>query len=311
MGVGQSKRVLITGAAGFLGKHLSRRLKTSNNVNDNVEVIELKSNLMNFDEVEKEIVSLSKDGGFSACFHFAGISSVPECEANIHQAYAINSTGAVSLAEIIAKNNPGCHFIFPSSGQLYKALTNSSDVLTEESEIETKSTYARSKYLAEIGLSAVGRNLDISVTILRLFNHSHKSQDPRFFIPSIYQQILKAKEENKKEVVLGNIELVRDIGSLHDLLNAFRVLFEIGPKNKVNTYNICSGTGKRLKDIAQEMINRFDQTVSIQVDKSLYRIGEAQNLIGSPDKFMRDYAWVPNGACGIQQLVDSFLADEK
>jgi nucleoside-diphosphate-sugar epimerase len=300
------KKVLITGASGFLGSHLHKRLVQSGSI-----VYSLKSRLTDYEELTKEITSL---GQIDCCFHFAGISFVPDCEKNISLAYAVNTAGVVALAEMLAKTSPKLHFIFPSSAQLYDYKYPAVKI-SEKANLAPLSTYSRAKYLAERGLQTLAEQKGIYVTVLRLFNHSHKSQNKSFLLPSVYQQILSAQNKRDKKIVVGDLSLVRDIGAIQDLVDAFEKVYQSDPSvsaigvNNFEVYNICSQVGKKLQDIVNEIIARSSSEVSIEIDSSLFRIGEPQNICGDATKFMSVFNWSPKRALTVSDLVTSFLKD--
>ncbi|MFZ4405654.1 MAG: GDP-mannose 4,6-dehydratase, partial [Pseudobdellovibrionaceae bacterium] len=170
--------------------------------------------------------------------------------------------------------------------------------------------------LAEQKLQQIAEHLDLQVIVLRLFNHTHKSQGPGFFLPSLHQQILNAEEKIKT----GNLNIVRDLGALQDLLQAFTAIVEsvtfssAGSRNhttpapeKFLVYNICSGHGKNLSLVAEELSKQLGKKVEFEVDPSRSRPNEPFSIVGSSKKFQHDFAWVPHHAMNEVELVKSFL----
>lgn len=294
------RKVLVTGSLGFLGSNLVRKLRQ----NSKIQVFELKSDLLDFATLEAEIRSI---GVLDTCYHFAGLSYVPDCENNIGRAYSINSAAALSLAELLVAVSPGLHFIFPSTAQLYRELDG--QPIDEETPIRPRNVYSRTKLLAEQGLKTLSDEQNLKVTVLRLFNHSHKSQDSRFLLPSVYHQILKARESKEKKIKVGELNLIRDIGAITDLLEAFYSVFDKGPKGQFNVYNICTGAGKKLEDIVSELIARSGAKITIEKDLSLLRPWDAHVICGNPKKFIDHYNWQPMHASNVFDLVDSFLSE--
>lgn len=289
------KSIILTGADGFIGKNLSRFLKAKG-----YQVYLFSGDITSSTDRDTFIKSVPT---LDLTYHFAGISSPSVCLNNKSLAEKVNITGALEFAKMIADRFPTSTFVFPSTGQVYANQTGEeTEMLTEDSVISPVSFYAETKLKAELDLAKLAGKLNLIV--LRLFNHSHKSQDPLFFLPSLYHQILAGN----KSIVTGNLNLVRDFGAIQDLMQAMQLIAESN-STPSGVYNLCSGTGKTLKLMAIELASQMNAEVEWSVDQSLIRSGEPYSIIGSCKKLSSVTSWKPKFSKNEKELIQSFLKD--
>lgn len=286
------KHILVTGADGFLGKNFVKNLSTDRHI-----VHRFQGDITNDTETEKFLRSIPE---IDLTYHFAGISSPAVCLNDKSLATKINVDGAVSFAKSVAEKFPQSTFIFPSTGQVYESSLEG-ETLTENSAVKPVSFYAETKLTAENKLLEI-KNL--KTIVLRLFNHSHKSQDPHFFLPSLYRQI----SDGSTEVKSGNLNLIRDFGAIQDLIPALVLLTQMKIE-KSDVYNMCSGTGKNLRKLATELGVQMKRNIQLKEDPNLIRQNEPQSIIGSSAKFQSAFGWSPTHARNEQDLISNFLKE--
>lgn len=293
------KRIFITGPHGFLGKNLCHLLQKKG---DFVHAFE--GNIKDKVALEKCVKSLPP---IDFCFHLAGLSSDSDCRKDAAEAQATNADAPKELAKILAKYHPGSTFVFPSTGQIYAPVKESDSgiTLTESSPTAPINFYANTKFEAEKKLLEVSSEKDLKVIVLRLFNHTHKSQAPQFFLPSIYKQLL----EDAHTVVTGDLELIRDIGAVQDLMNAFFAIVNSNYSKSYDIFNISSGTPKKLQNIVEILARKLNKHPKWEIDKGLIRQNEPKMVLSSSTKFQTEFNWIPHFAADEESLVNSFLND--
>jgi GDP-4-dehydro-6-deoxy-D-mannose reductase len=319
-------KVWITGADGFLGRNVTTHLQSNG-----YETSELVMTLPNWESIQRAVEKIATDtssqgDGKSAArkqsqvlIHFAGLSHVPTCEKNPELAYSVNALGTVLLLEAIRKSEMPLRFIFASTAQVYAKGEEGGDwVFTEESPISPQNLYARTKLLAESALSEATLSSSIQGEILRIFNHTHRTQSPDFFLPHLHQELLKSKElGGGRAIPVGNLDLARDLGCVQDFCRAIEAILAHQPKpgavpgvqakSSIPVWNIASGTAKNLRMLAEEMAKRIGCQPNFEVDSSRLRKGEPIRIVGSHDRLTRATGWVPH-AKSEADLIESFLA---
>lgn len=298
----EKKKILLTGASGFIGSKLKPHLESQGH-----QIFAPEFDLRKLDE----IIKVAEQGPFDVVIHLAGISTVDQARKDTHSAYQINTLGPYLLAKEIQKNSPGFHFIFPSTAHVYDfmgmAKKNEKVIVDENSPILPQNIYADTKYAAEVLLKEMFHMYGMKLTILRLFNHVHKSQSNQSFLGKIYHAFKDSREKNV-HLNLGNIEIYRDFSLLHDLLSVISFVMNSkknSPESKI--YNICSGRSYHLKELVYVLAEHMNKNISIDIDASLVRAEDILYIRGNSDRFKNEFHWKPSSAEGSDSFIREFL----
>jgi GDP-4-dehydro-6-deoxy-D-mannose reductase len=302
--MGSGLRILVTGSDGFIGTRLLPFLTQRGHT-----CVASQFDLLDFPAIDAAL----SGGPWDAVIHLAAVSHVPTCERNPADAFRVNLAGTALLLEGIRRHAAPPWLVFPSTAQVYAAPSTEEAreriVIDETRSIAPQNVYARTKWSAELLAIDTARREGLAATVLRLFNHTHKSQSPDFFVPHLYQSILAAAGGNGATIPVGNLDLWRDIGSAHDLLRAFAAVLERpGRPREPEVFNVCSGAAKHLAGIAAELAGRLGARVEFIPDPERMRPGEPRWIQGSHDRLTAASGWVPD--CRDERsLVESFLAE--
>lgn len=287
-------KIVVSGAHGFIGSNLIKML------GDKYDFVELERD----DFYNEELVrSLFKDA--DVFVHLAGISSISECEKDLEKAFQVNVGLAGYLVELFYRIRPKGRVIFSSTGQVYDESAPAP--YTEESAVAPSNAYSMTKLAAENVLRVIAETHHANLTILRLFNTSHKSQNVRFFLPSVYQQ-LEQSPEKKVTVNVGNIDIERDFSSIQDVIYSFDFIFQQKSSiDGVDLYNICSGTPKKLRDMIIALSRYLGKDVDFHHELSKLRQGESQIHYGKSK--LTDLLPHSYKSKEINDFIESFISD--
>lgn len=260
-------KIVVSGSHGFIGSNLIKILGSQ------YEFVGLEREDFYKEEVVKGLFQ-----GADVFIHLAGISSIAECEKDLAQAFQVNVGLAGYLVELFYRINPHGRVIFSSTGQIYDG--SGPVPYTEESSIAPSNLYSKTKLVAENALKIIAETHRASLTILRLFNTSHKSQSASFFLPSVYQQITQTSEA-KVVVKVGDIDVERDFSSIQDVIYWFNFIFQReGEDTGIHIYNVCSGIPMKLRDMINALAQRLGKEVEFQQELSRVRSGEVSVQYG-------------------------------
>lgn len=286
-------KVFFTGANGFLGSHLVRFLKDQV---PGIFIHEFSGKIENSESVESEYKTHSWD----AIIHFAGISHVADCESDPQKAFEVNTLGTIHLCHLMAKYKFTGRLFFTSTAQVFEAAQEEGGVIyNENSNLKPQNTYAETKFYSEAVLESYAQSYAGNVTILRLFNHVHKSQSQKFLLPSVYHQIEKAK--NGDSITVGNLNLERDFSLLNNFLNFVGQLIELKNEKKFEIVCLSSGKARNLMNLVRILIQRSGKQINIQVDPNLIRKIDPKVIVG---QFKTSY----KNALSDEEFIDSFIA---
>ncbi len=251
-----AKRVLVTGASGFLGSHLCSRLAAKG-----VKVVAFVQKKQSapkgtvaFEGDLLDAQSLSEAAtGCNVVFHLAGQSTPRVAEENPKADFDANVLG--TLNALSAAESAGAKaFVFTSSSFVY-GNANGKKPLAETSECKPAKVYGLDKLAAEEHCRLFARKGKMRVAIARLFNVYGPGQKGR--VVSDLIEKARAKDGKKTFEVLGNCADWRDMLYVDDAVSALVLLAQKGKSGEA--YNVASGKAVEIKALA-EMIARAAKT---------------------------------------------------
>src|SRR6266446_6465964 len=296
-------RVLVTGAGGFVGRHLCEQLAAHGD-----EVIPIgwpassgQGTVKSVDVTDAGAVQDTVEAARpDAVVHLAGLSSVAASHRDPSPTFAVDALGAVHVLAAIERVAPRARLLLVGSSEMYGALEPGSRA-TEDLPLRPLSPYASSKVAAEIAGFQFHRGRGLAVISARPFNHVGRWQRSEFVVPSFAEQIASIRRGRTSAVLqVGNLDAVRDFSHVADVVEAYRVLVHRGEPGQA--YNVCSGEGRSIRSVLERMIELAGVDVRIAVDPSRFRPNELPYLVGDPVK-LRQLGWRPS------RLLDDALRD--
>ncbi len=294
---------MITGAAGFVGRHLTAHLEACGDEVVGVDRHEIPgSPLPGVDITDAAAVGrLLDDLRPSAIYHLAGWADVGGSWKAPVEAFRANAEGTLNV--LSAAVDAGVERVLAvSSADVYGKVEPSELPLTEESSLRPASPYAASKVAADyLGLQAwLGRGLP--VLRVRAFNHLGPGQTDKFVAPAIASRIAKAERDGGPDVLpIGDLSARRDFTDVRDVVRAYRLLMEKGQAGEV--YNVCSGVDLAVQDLADQLLAQARIPLRFETDPELLRPVEVPVLRGSHDRLTDATGWEPEIPIG-QTLTD-------
>ena len=287
-------RVLVTGADGFAGRYLVRHLEAQGH--EVFPVVRGKGFELDG--------SVAMDGLFAHAYdgivHLAAMASSTEARKDPAAAWNVNTVGTVRLLEAAAraryegKGNPTVLMV--SSSEVYGSRAVGREGGTgrsrrEEDPVAPVSPYGATKAAAEIGALEVWRRTGLKVIIARAFQHTGPGQAENYVVPALAKRLALAKRAGAAAINTGNLEPVRDISDVRDVVAAYAALLERGEPGE--TYNVCSGHGVPLFDVFDQLSTLIGCRARAEADASLVRPGEIAHLVGDNSKLKAATGWSP------------------
>jgi GDP-4-dehydro-6-deoxy-D-mannose reductase len=296
-------RVLVTGADGFVGRYLVERLvETGHEVTaacrPGPEAQRLSERWRTivrpvpFELTDGASIRGAVDGDPDAVVHLAAVASVREARADPGRAWVINAAGTARLVDAMLagradKTDP--LILVVSSAEVYGSGPASGR--TEKDPPRPQSPYAASKLGAEVAALEAWRRAGLRVVIARPFTHTGPGQPPSYVVPSFIERLLAAKAGGASQVPVGNLDPVRDLLDVRDVVNAYLALLTRGEAGE--TYNICRGEGITLRQLFERTARLVGVDAEPVPDPALRRAGDIPYLVGDPAKLRRTTGWSP------------------
>ena len=241
------KKILVTGADGFIGSHLTQTLASKGY---NVQALSQYNSFNNWGWLEQldckndiEILSgdirdpnycktITKD--VEIIFHLAALIAIPFSYMAPDSYIETNIKGTLNICQA-ARENGVSRLIHTSTSEVYG--TAQYVPIDEKHPLQPQSPYSATKIAADAMAMSFYNSFDLPVTIARPFNTYGPRQSARAVIPTIITQIASGK----KEIQLGDPSPTRDFNYVEDCCRGFVMLAE-SEKTIGETINIGSNT---------------------------------------------------------------------
>jgi GDP-4-dehydro-6-deoxy-D-mannose reductase len=283
-------RVLVTGAAGFVGRHVVTVLKANRHeplltdmlADPGAGICAL--DICDATAVNEAVQALMPD----ACIHLAGVAFVPDAARDPTALNAINVKGPIHVADALLRHAPRARMLFVSSAQVY-GYKYRPEPMTEADPLRPGSPYAISKAQAETALLERAARQGLAVIIARPGNHTGPGQSPKFVVPAFIRSIRRFRDGKQATIAVGNLESERDFTDVRDVVSAYLTLVQKGEINGI--YNISAGVHLQIGELLARIAAMGAVEPVVSVDPSLYRPTDAMPELDTSR--LRMLGWKP------------------
>ena len=299
-------KVLVTGADGFAGSWLVKRLlRDGHAVTGTVRGVDDQRGAR-FTDAERgavcwvsleltdgESVRAATQPAYDAVVHLAAIASTAEANRDPGTAWSVNAAGTARL----------CHAL----GEARRAgrsdplvlLVSTSEVYGRGDERPRRETdvpapvspYAASKLGAETAGLETWRRSGLRVVVARPFAHTGPGQPTSFVVPAFAERLRIASRIGAPVVKVGNLEPVREFLHVKDVVDAYARLLASGQPGE--TYNIATGRGIALEQLLSMLGDLMGVRPIAEADPELMRPTDIPYLVGDAAKLRLATGWKP------------------
>ena len=226
--------------------------------------------------------------------HLAAVASNREANADPGQAWVVNAGGTARLADALGRRREAgegdTRLLLVSSGEVYGREGRAPR--READPIAPASPYAASKAGAELAGLEVWRRTGLPVVIARPFTHTGPGQEPRFVLPAFVARMREAKATGARTVSSGNLDPIRDMLDVRDVVEAYVLLLRAGQPGEI--YNVSRGEGHSMRELFDRLATLIGVRVEPELDPSLARTTDIPHLVGDSTKLRRATGWAPS-----------------
>ncbi|PJJ27104.1 NAD-dependent 4,6-dehydratase LegB [Lacrimispora celerecrescens] len=294
------KKVLVTGADGFIGSHLTETLVERGY---DVRAFTFYNSFNTWgwldslpDEIKKEIEVHPGDirdpngvrnamTGIESVFHLAALIAIPFSYHSPDSYVDTNIKGTLNVLQA-ARSLGTDKVLITSTSEVYGSAKYVP--IDESHPFQGQSPYSATKIGADRLAEAFYRSFSLPVSIVRPFNTYGPRQSARAVIPSIISQLLTGT----KEIRLGSLTPTRDFNYVKDTVNGF-IEIEKSEKTLGEEINIASQTEISIGELAAELIRQINPQARIVCEPERMRPqkSEVNRLLGSNKKLKELTEW--------------------
>ncbi len=295
------KKILVTGADGFIGSHLTEELVKKgyevkafvfyNSFNTWGWLDTLPQEIMRHIEIFQGDVrdpNGVRDAmrGCDAVFHLAALIAIPFSYHSPDTYVDTNIKGTLNVLQ--AAREKGIRVLVTSTSEVYG--TAQYVPIDEKHPFQGQSPYSATKIGADRLAESFYRSFELPVTIVRPFNTYGPRQSARAVIPTIITQLLAGKTEIK----LGSLTPTRDFNYVKDTANGFISIYE-SDRTVGEEINIATQKEISIGQLAEELIRQINPAAQIVCEEQRLRPekSEVNRLLGCNRKIMELTDWKP------------------
>lgn len=294
-------RVLITGAGGFVGHHLSahigsvqpeaRMIGTTLFPNESVHRAvsdERRIDLKDYAKVRSLLAECRPD----AIYHLAAQAFVPRSFEDPWETLENNIRAQLNIITACLELEIQPRMLIVSSAEIYGAVKPDQLPLSEDTAIRPTNPYSVSKVAQDMLGLQYYLSHGLPIMRARPFNHIGPGQNDRFVAPAFAKQIA-AIEAGKSDAVIkvGNLEAKRDFTDVRDIARAYHLIVDTGAAGEA--YNIASGLAHSIRQLLDKLLCLTDIEIEIRVDPARLRPVDVPEIRGASCKLRRDTGWRP------------------
>lgn len=299
----KGKKVLVTGADGFIGSHLVEFLLEEG---ARVRALVFYNSFNSFGWLDsfspeqlKEIEIVSGDirdswlvaDAVKECdvvFHLAALISIPFSYSAPESFLDTNMRGTLNVLQA-ARMHGTKRVLITSTSEVYG--TAQYVPMDELHPLQAQSPYSASKVAADRFGESFFRSFQVPVVIVRPFNTYGPRQSGRAVIPTVITQLLSGIQEIK----LGRVDPVRDFNYVKDVVRAFCAIAAADDRVVGQEINISTGVGISIGEAVDKIMVAVGCKAKILLDNERIRpeASEVERLIGLSDKLKSLTGWSP------------------
>jgi GDP-4-dehydro-6-deoxy-D-mannose reductase len=296
-------RALVTGAAGFVGRHLVEHL-----LSEGDEVLGLvhpsdhaRGTLRA--GVEERVVDILDDAALErvlfdfspeVVFHLAAFSNPEGSWREARLTLETNILGAhnVLAASASAATGKAPRVLLVGSAQQYGHVPEDEQPIREDRELGPLTPYAVSKASQELLGQRAYRSEGLPVVLTRSFNHTGPGQADGYVCSSFARQVAEIEKGIREPVIrVGNLAARRDFADVRDVASAYRLLVERGRPGRA--YNVCSGEAVSIQEVLDRLVGLSRVEVRVVIDPDRYHALDAPLIVGDPARLREETGFSP------------------
>jgi len=307
-------RILVTGAAGFVGGHLRDALRLAFRDAWLVAAIHRRP-AMGWDEsvtldltdaagLAAQLAAIAPD----AVVHLGAQANVAQSFRDVAATWEANLTATLNLGTALLEARPACRLLFASTGEIYGLSFQQGVALNENAPLAPGNPYAAAKAAADIALGEMALR-GLAVVRMRPFNHVGPGQSEGYAVAAFARQIALIEAGRQPPVMaVGALERWRDFLDVRDVCAAYaKALAQWERLPHGIALNIASGVPRRIGDVLSGLLARSAVAIRVEEAAHALRPNDVIRSLGDASRASTMLGWQP--MIDWEMTLDDVLAD--
>ena len=306
------QKLLVTGAAGFLGAHMLDALRQApgrpgqivaldrragDDGSDGVEW--LSCDLADAAQTRQALADLAPDG----VIHLAGRVGGDDPGA----LFQANVQACENLLSAAAGLGRKPRVLVVGSAAQYGLTGGAQEGVDEDRPLRGSTPYGVSKILQERWALARGQTSAVPVVCARPFNILGPGQPDRLVPAAFLRQVKDVLDGRAEELLVGNLETARDFTDVRDVVAALWALMRAGETADGHAFNIASGSAVAIRDLLAGCVALSGRTIPVRQDPARLQAADVPTIVGDARRLRELTGWRP-GISWRKSLADMWNA---
>lgn len=289
--MGATRRALVTGATGFVGRVMLPALQsrgfdvvaTSRRANDGVRSLDVSDPAACRDMVADVVPDV--------VVHLAGITYLPAVLERQKESFEVNVLGTANVLDAVRDAAPTARTLLPSTCSVFGNPEAEDLPLKEDAPLRAMHPYGVQKIGVEV-LGSAYRARGLDIVVVRPFNHVGPGLNPRLSVAFFAGQIVAAERGEREPVMrVGNLEARRDFTDVRDVVRAYLLLLEHDAPPPL--VHVASGRSIALGTVLDALRERARVELLVETDADRLRPLDTPDLVGDASLIASTCGWRP------------------
>lgn len=305
------KKVVIIGAAGFVGHYLIDHLYEQ--YGWSIVATKMKAEILEKEEIKVVDLDILEPESITALFekerpdyiiHLAAQSSVALSWKNPQLTVDINIKGTCNVLEAVRTLDYKPRILLIGSGEEYGHIRPEESPVAETNSVRPGNIYAATKACQNMIGNIYAKAYGMDVMMVRAFNHIGPNQLPIFVVADFCSQVAAIEKGEKEPVIcVGNLAAKRDFTDVRDVVRAYGMIMLKGQSGV--TYNVGRGTSIAINDILEKILAMSQTAIKVQIDEKKFRPVDIPDIVADTTLLQKDTGWKPEIA--LEQTLEETL----
>jgi GDP-4-dehydro-6-deoxy-D-mannose reductase len=290
-----TERVLITGAAGFVGRHLARHLNEQGLIVHGLDrpsvpppsdlcIAWHPCDITQAAQVAAVVGQLRPD----YVFHLAALIR----SESLTDLFTINVLGTQNVLDALVAARSEAHVLVAGSSAEYGLVRPDELPVREDHPLRPLSPYGVSKIAQSLLAAQYVYRHNLPVIRTRTFNLTGPGEPDTLFCSALSRQVAEIEMGLRPPALqVGNLASSRDFTDVRDAVRAYWLIIQHGQAGEV--YNVCSGVSVLIREVLDTLLREVGTKIEVQQDARQYRNGDVPIQRGDVAHLRSVIAWSP------------------